>query len=188
MNIKEARSFREWYQIKRLYKKAFPKYERKPFSVIRAMNRSGASDAWIIEERGRFSGFALTMNDSDLVLLDYFAISDKKRGNGLGGKALQILQEKYADRRFFLEIESVYMEADNLEERCRRKHFYLKNGMTEMNVMAKVWGTEMELLGHNCQVTYDDYYSVYQRNYDKKVSYSSWAPNRLVQVEYPSEK
>lgn len=188
MKVRAVKSPWEWYQIKRLYKKAFPIYERKPFPIIRRMNKAGATDVWVIEENGVFSGFALTMNESDLVLLDYFAISDKKRGGGLGGKALQALRDIYSDKRFFLEIESVYMEADNLEERLRRKHFYLKNGMTEMKVMAQVWGTEMELLGYDCQVTFEDYYSVYQKNYDKNIGYGSWAPNRLIQVEYPSEK
>lgn len=115
----------------------------------------------------------------DLILLDYFAISSKKRGQNLGSKALLLLQEMYKGKKFFLEIESVYSEADNLEERRRRKQFYLKNGMKEMKVMAYVWSTEMELLGYDCQVTFEEYYALYE-NY-----FGNWVSKNLVKMDYP---
>lgn len=120
--------------------------------------------------RSVFSGFAVTMNGNDLVLLDYFAICEEKRGKGLGGKSLRALQEVYRGKRFFLEVESLKVPADNMEERRRRKQFYLNNGMTELGVYAKLFGVEFELLGYECEVSFEDYFSLYDEIYGKYAS------------------
>lgn len=179
MELVRVKGLLRWRKIHRLYKAAFPKYERKPFCLIKLMHGRGNADVWIINSSGEFSGFAVTMNAGDLVLLDYFAVSPEKRGKGLGSEALGKLQAIYRDRRMFLEIESVYAEADNISERRRRKQFYLKNGMTEMKVMADVFGTEMELLGFGCSVNFKEYQSVYLTNYGK------WAAENLKEMNYP---
>lgn len=63
---------------------------------------------------------------------DYFAVDPAARGGGIGGEALGLLRERYAGRRFFLEIEALG-EPDTPPEqetlRARRKAFYLRNGM-----------------------------------------------------------
>ncbi len=165
MKLIPATTWHHWFKIYVLYRKAFPKYERKPFKVILNMHKKGLADIWYLENDCKFSGLAITMNNKDLVLLDYFAIDSDQRGHGLGSQSLQALFKQYADRRFFLEIESVFDPCDNLDERLRRKHFYLQNGMTEMKIMVNLFGTKMEVLGHDCQLTYEEYASVYYDNY-----------------------
>lgn len=176
----KVKKISQWLKIRSLYKSAFPRYERKPFSLIIGLHKKGSADVWVIETEDGFSGFAITMNSRDLVLLDYFAVSEKKRGCGIGSEALKKLQKLYSGRRLFLEIESIYAEAENIPERKRRKQFYLSNGMTEMRVMADVFGTHMELLGYDCSVSFKDYLSVYTDNIGK------WAAERLKKVPYPN--
>lgn len=158
----------QWMKIYKLYQRSFPKYERKPFWLIYFMKKKGKTDVWYIEKNSEFAGLAVTMNSGDFVLLDYFAVDDKKRGCGIGSKSLVKLQQKYAGKKFFLEIESVYEEANNLSERKRRKKFYLSNGMSEMGVMAEVYGVNMELLGYECEVDFAEYHSVYWDVYGEK--------------------
>ena len=165
MNLKKAVSRRDWKRIKKLYMSAFPKCERKPFAIIRYKQYKRAADVWMLEDAGEFIGLAITMNGPDLVLLDYFAIDDTKRGKGYGSKALKLLQERYAGYRFFLEIERTDVEADNIEERKRRKSFYLQNGMTELKVHAVLFGVKMELLGYQCEVNFEEYRNLYVSNY-----------------------
>ena len=167
MNLKKVTTGKDWKQIKNLYMTAFPACERKPLTVIRYKQHKKVADVWMLEDEGEFIGLAITMNGPDLVLLDYFAIDESKRGNGYGAKALKLLQEIYADYRFFLEIERIDVEADNIEERKRRKSFYLKNGMTELKVYAVLFGVEMELLGYQCKVNFEEYHNLYVSNYGK---------------------
>lgn len=167
MNLRTASSHKDWKKIKKLYMGAFPACERKPLPVIRYKQRKKAADVWMIEEDGEFAGLAITMNGSDMVLLDYFAIDDDKRGKGYGSRALQLLHEKYASYRFFLEIERTDVEADNLEERKRRKAFYLQNGMTETGIHVTLFGVDMELLSFGCDVSYEEYRHLYISNYGR---------------------
>lgn len=179
MRLVPVTNIGQWLKIRRLYRTAFPVYERKPLGLVRRTQKRGGSDVWCIEDDGRFVGFAITMNTNDLVLMDYFAIKDEVRGRGIGSESLRMLQQQYADKRFFLEIESIYEDVPNLEERKRRKKFYLSNGMTEMKLMANVFGTNMELLGYQCKVDFAEYCSLYANNYGKDRA------KRLIPVEYP---
>lgn len=170
MKLVKATKRIHWKAIHTLYEEAFPDYEKKPFWLIRLKNIQGHADAWYIEEDGKFIGLAITMCAPGRVLLDYFAIHSSIRGNGYGSKALQALQEQYKDRHFFLEIESIYDKCENVEQRKRRKSFYLRNGMTEMKMMVNIFGTDMEVLGHGCKLNFEEYRDVYEYAYGKKTA------------------
>lgn len=165
MKIANVRGIFKWLRVYCLYHKAFPVSEKKPFGMIVKAYKQGKADVWYIESKGHFAGLAITLNYKDMVLLDYFAISEKMRGKGIGALALKYLQKMYEGKKFFLEIESVYEECSNLEERKRRKRFYIVNGMTPMGVRVNLFGVNMELLGYNCYVDFDRYKRVYTGNY-----------------------
>ncbi|MBR5127838.1 MAG: GNAT family N-acetyltransferase [Roseburia sp.] len=169
----------QWKAVRNLYESAFPDYEKKPFWLIRLKNWQKRAEVWCIEDDGMFVGIAIMMSAPGLVLLDYFAIDETLRGHGYGSKALKLLQEQYAEEHFFLEIESVYDTCDNVEERKRRKKFYLKNGMTEMRIMVNLFGTNMEVLGHRCKLDYDTYRTVYEYAYGKNLM------KNIKEVPYP---
>lgn len=170
MKLVKATKREHWRAIKKLYQRAFPDYEKKPFWLIRLKNMQGKSDVWYIEDESEFIGLAIIMSAPGLVLLDYFAIDDKLRGRGYGSKALKMLQEQYTDFCFFLEIESVFDVCDNVEQRLRRKEFYLRNGMTEMKLMVNLFGTNMEVLGYDCKLDFDRYKTVYEYSYGKSIT------------------
>ncbi len=179
MELTRISSRPDWEHIRRLYLEAFPKCERKPFFLIRHIHRKGAADVWVIREEERFAGFAITLNSGDLVLLDYYAILPEFRSKGIGTQALRQLCTHYRDRRFFLEIESVYEDAPNHEERVRRKRFYLAAGLSELRIAVNVFGTNMELLGAGCTLTYEEYLSVY------RASFGEWAVRHLKALSFP---
>lgn len=157
----------DWEKIKRLYKKAFPLRERKPLWMIKAVVKKQKADVWIAEEGNEFLGFAITMTANGLVMLDYLAMKDTARGKGYGSSFLQWLQKKYEGFRFFLEIESVYVEAKNMQQRINRKNFYQRNGMQEAGVLAKVFGVELESLSYDCRITFDEYKRLYTTCYGR---------------------
>lgn len=176
MILKPVTSVFDWWKIKKLYREAFPANERKPFVMIKKKHATKEADVWILDEDGQFIGIAITMNVKDRVLLDYFAIDGKKRGNGYGSASLKLLQEYYRGKRFFLEIERVDVEADNLADRKRRKSFYLANQMTELSVNCKVFGVDMELLGYQCEVSFEEYFEVYDS------IYGPWASKHILRA------
>lgn len=177
MEIKQPSGLVEWFKIYNLYQKAFPAGEKKPFSMIRSMHKKGRSDVWYCEEDGKFAGLVITINGPDKVLLDYLAVAKKRRGQGIGSKMLQRMRKQYAGKGVFLEIEIVDERAENFEERKRRKQFYLSNGMTEMNVFVELFGVDMELLGFECRLTFEEYHDFYRDNY------SAWAAEHVKRMD-----
>lgn len=167
-----------WLQIYKLYRQAFPRYERKPFAIIRSMYKKGNSDIWYFSKDGRFAGLVFTVNRNEAVLIDYLAVCPHVRGDGIGSKIIAEMKNFYSPKGIFVEIESVYATCDNITERLRRKEFYLKNGMTPMNVMVVLFGVEMELLGFGCKLNFNDYFSFYHDVYgplaDKHVWEAKW--------------
>lgn len=163
-----------WLHIYNLYRQAFPRYERKPFAIIRSMYKKGQTDIWYFEKDGRFVGIVITVNRDNAVLIDYLAICPNVRGSGIGSAIIAQMQKQYAPRGIFVEIESVFAKCENQEERLRRKDFYIKNGMTPMNVMVVLFGVEMELLGINCKLTFDEYYEFYHDVYGKLADKHVW--------------
>ena len=167
MNRKQPTTALQWLRIYRLYQSAFPRNEKKPFSMIRSMYKKRKSDVWYFEEDGKFVGLVITINGPDKVLLDYLAVHRKCRGQGVGSRLLCQIREQYAGKGVFLEIEQVKSSAANFEERKRRKRFYLSNGMTELGVFVELFGVDMELLGFDCAMTFEEYHDFYKDNYNE---------------------
>lgn len=157
--------------LKKLYKSAFPKAERKPFSTMQKLQEKGKMEILSIEKSGEFAGLMITVLMSDIVLLDYFAIDETARGKGIGSKALDLFSERYACKRCVLEIESVDENAKNNEQRIRRKAFYKKNGFLPNGVLVRLFGIDMELLTKsNYTVSFDEYYALYKNVLGKTIA------------------
>ena len=180
--VRKGSSPLHWLAIYRLYRRAFPRNERKPFGIILSMHRKGKTDIWYCRTGRRFAGFATTINGESLILLDYLAVADSARGSGVGSRILQHLMKHYGSKGFFVEIESEYEPGSDQPERIRRKQFYLRNGMEPAQVMASVFGVKMELLCKGCQVDFNRYHDFYRDNY------SPWAASNIVEAEYPRKK
>lgn len=155
----------QWLRIYRLYRHAFPRAERKPFSIILAMVRRGKTDVWYLTRGGRFAGLAATLNGGDVILLDYLAIAEPMRGQGVGTAALRTLLHTYAGKGFFVEIESTDEEGPDRRVRMRRRQFYLSNGLHPLGVTALVFGVKMELLGVGCEMDFAQYQTFYRTHY-----------------------
>lgn len=177
MKMTKATGIMQWLRIYKLYRSAFPRSERKPFSMIYKMSRKGKTDVWYCTDEGKFIGIAITINGPDSILLDYFAITEQNRNGGYGSKILRSVIEEYAPKPIFGEIENVIDPGEDLELRKRRKQFYLRNGLKEMGVMVMLFGVKMELLGTGKPMTFEEYRSFYRDNY------SPWAAEHIHPAE-----
>ncbi|MCX4268291.1 MAG: hypothetical protein OSJ62_06455 [Lachnospiraceae bacterium] len=164
-------------QVKELYLEAFPKEERKPYELMKQKQREGKMQIWAVvqEDKLDFCGLAITILYRDIVLLDYFAICQDKRGKGIGSKILAKIKEKYAGKRLFLEIESVSERLEGLskEERTireRRKGFYSRNGMKETGLEVVLYGVSMEVLSAGGEIDFKEYLSLYVDTFGEKVA------------------
>lgn len=168
--LQKPRGKADWLRLWLLYLEAFPASERKPFASIRNMYRQGRADVWCIRENGQFLGLATTVNGDDLILLDYFAVKKKFRGQGIGSRAMGCLLEQYSGKGVFLEIESTREDCSDRENREKRKQFYLACGLEDLHTEAKVFSVRMELLGVRCRLDFEGYRNFYRNHYSCAVA------------------
>ncbi len=149
-----------------LYQSVFPEEERKPFSLIERKAVMGEMEILLIKEERKSIGFAIVAFGDRLVLLDYFAISERWREMGYGSAALELIEGLYSDRQFFLEVEKPDQffsgEEDDPKKheegvilRKRRKNFYLRNGMLQTGIFLDMFGVKMELLSTMPGLTFE---------------------------------
>ncbi len=170
LKLERPKGLSVWAKVYCLYLQAFPASERKPFSMILRKYRQGVTDIWSVMHGGRFAGLAITICSPDTVLLDYFAISSKLRGGGIGSAALGLILEQYQDKAFFLEIESTQTDSPEQVLRQRRKNFYLRCGLEELHTTGKLFGVEMELMGKNCTMDIAKYKTFFADHYSQWVA------------------
>ncbi len=162
INLRIANSKQDIKNIHKLYKSAFPRCERKPFKLLLMWAKLGKSTHYIVEDDEKnFYGFMLTINNGDLILLDFFAILPKFRGQKIGSKALQLFMNIYAKNRIVLEIEDTSCNnAKNILTRIKRKGFYIKNGFTLMNYKVSLFNCPMEILTNKTKVEFNEYKNI----------------------------
>ena len=156
-------------EIKRLYKRAFPRLERKRFALIERKAREGLSKILAVkDENEEFCGLMITAAYDGVMLLDYFAISEDVREKGIGTKALREFLKRFENEyRIFLEIELPSGE-DDLKN--RRKNFYMRNGLKQSGTEVTLCSVPMELLYYTEKVSFEEYQRLYQVVFGDKLA------------------
>lgn len=151
-----------------LYQTAFPKSEKKPISLLKDLYRKGYAKFYCIEdEKKHFLGILWMLQVGEIAMIDYFAICEKYRSCGIGAQVLKLAQEMFGEQKLLLEIEDttgIEKDCSNLNEvnKLKRKEFYLRNGMRPMDYRVCLFGVNMEILVHDKDVSFDEYYGVFE--------------------------
>lgn len=167
-NLQEKQDIKKSYA---LYKKAFPKEEQKPFKFLFDGVKKGYYDLFVVsDDENSFYGIAFVVKNNKVVLLDYLAIDESFRNQGLGSKVLKLLQEKYANQKLVIEIEDTTTPAKNIIERIRRKEFYLRNNMIMQDFKVMLFNCPMHILTYGGNITFEEYFSIFEMLYNKKAT------------------
>ena len=140
-------------ELGRLYqtelKKTFPPEERKPLSAMLRLLREGEYIplAYYAEDGGALLGYALlwTEGADRPVLLDYFAVSEALRGQGIGAELLRELGAFLAGRALIIEAEAPDGGAEDAL-RQRRLDFYTRCGAEYLPYDCWLFGVTYRVL------------------------------------------
>lgn len=145
-----------------IYEESFPKNERMPNDEFLSVIRKYGCTLWAFFDQKEMLGFTCVMHNADYKIgyLWYFAIASDYRNRGYGGKALQLLQEKYEDSQLVLDMEMLDPKAENYRQRIRRLHFYERNGFVRAFVGMSYFGMDYELMSNHAPLRLDDFKAV----------------------------
>ena len=149
-------------QVKELYKTAFPKEERRPFFLLNWEMKKRVMEILAVEENG-FAGLLISSFYKDIVLIEFLAIDDGRRGDGLGSKVLSLAKKRYKGRRIVLEIERPEPDCDPSDMKLRRKEFYERNGFFSTGTKTMLHGVPMILIAERGKtISFEEYKKLYQ--------------------------
>ena len=125
-------------QVKHLFVTAFPREERPPMWMLTRRCRQGKARFRAVVDSGRFVGLTYVIGDDRL----------KK------------VRAEYPDQKLFLNIEPLDENAPNYDQRCRRKAFYERNGLSCLDYQVREAGVTYEMMTYGEYVTRDEYEEV----------------------------
>lgn len=145
-------------EVKRLYdtnmQRDFPPSELRPYSSISSLTESGNYLCFgCMDGAGvaAYAAFAVTSGAAPAALLDYYAVDESRRGQGVGGRFLSGLRElspQFGAPYILIEVESVESAEtpEQVEERERRIRFYEHCGCEKTDVYSLLFGVEYRIL------------------------------------------
>ena len=138
---------KDYREISRLYRTAFPADERAPMWLLTMKSGKENIDFWGIYADGEWVGLAYVISEGSASYLFYLAMSEDRRGKGLGSRAMQSLLIHYEGQRIFLALEQLDESADNFEERQRRRKFYMRNGLKPLPLTIREATVTYDVMG-----------------------------------------
>lgn len=132
--------------VEQLYVSSFPVEERVPFEELidKAILKKGNYFGLFQEEQ--VCGMIYYIVLDDLLYIFFFAIDGTIQSKGYGKFVLDYMQETFPNKKQMLLIEELDKEADNFEQRMRRKNFYEKNNFVCTGVTIVAANIPYELM------------------------------------------
>ena len=143
------------YVYNRHMRQDFAADELKPLAGIKQLMQQGCYKGYGLFENGDLSGYALlmTLPGERVVLLDYYAIVQRKRGRGYGSRFLTLL------RRELAAYDGVILESERVQNavgwpqkniRIRRIAFYHRNGARTTCLYSRLFDVDFSVLYMPC--------------------------------------
>lgn len=148
--------------ITELNYEAFPIEEHTETGFIYDFDNNAFDLLGIYREEApeNFAGYFLCIKNDKTVYISYFAICPEKRNLGIGTKALEALKEYYSGKQLVLYFESVFEESENIEQRKRRRAFYMRNGFYETGWFITVNSISFEIVSSKEVFDKDSYQQI----------------------------
>lgn len=136
-------------KVKEIYMRAFPREERMPFWMMRAMAKMQNTEFLAFYEEELLCGFVYMAVAGNIVFVMFFAVEESLRCRGYGSRILAEIQAQYPGQKIVISIEKCDGDASDLEKRLRRKRFYLRNGFQETGFRIELEKQEQEIIIKN---------------------------------------
>lgn len=150
-------SFYDIKTFEEINREAFPDSEyMSPEEMFEFAKNTGAEILGIYDGDA-FVGFTLFLKNDKCGYIFFLAIGKSYRSKGYGSESLKALIKRYPALQIILDFEEITESAENLEQRVRRKAFYLKNGFCETGHFTLLRGDRFEVVCNNGALLTEDF-------------------------------
>ena len=159
----------ELSELEKLYLEVFPKEERLDFNLLVAKEKAGKGN-FLGLFNDDLAGMMYYAEYRGIIYIFYLAIDPSYQSKGYGKLMLEYMFEKFNEHKIILLVEELDANAENIEQRIRRKNFYLRNGFAENEQFLKALGIKFELIHRQGRTAYvTDYKKIQEYYYSNAV-------------------
>lgn len=141
-----TRASKEVDAFERINREAFPPSEYMPFDEVFDLAEQTNTDVLGLCDDGTPVGFIVFLKNESCGYIFFLAIDKAHRSKGYGSRALKLLANEYPKLQIILDFEELDPNAENYEQRVRRKAFYLNNGFCETGHYTLLRGERFEVV------------------------------------------
>lgn len=132
-------------------KRDFPPSELRPYSSMEKLMKSGEYLCFGCFEGDTLAAYAYFVASGGAALLDYYAVNESMRGQGVGGRFLSEIRNfapEFGAPCLLIEVESVRSARDprEVELRERRIRFYEHCGCSMTGICSTLFGVEYSVM------------------------------------------
>lgn len=138
-------------EIKKIYISSFTKEERMPFWLMIIMKKINNTEFKSFHDKDTLCGFVYIATIESLTFIIFLAVDENIRSKGYGGKILDKIQSMYPNNKIILSIDRCDEDAEDINQRIRRKKFYINNGYVDTGYLMKLGNKSQEVLIKNGQ-------------------------------------
>ena len=120
----------------------FPDDERKPLNVIESRFKKNQNYCLVYFEEDVIKGYAILETGQKSLLMDYFAVIESYRNQGIGTKFLCEMKE------YFREYDALFVESECAYDEISQKRldFYQKAGFVISGLQVHLYHVDYELM------------------------------------------
>lgn len=163
MLLREDLNSYEIERVRELYEASFPENEKMPFAIILQKRENGVMRLFSVEREGRFIGFCNITLCEDALALNYFAILPEEQNKGYGSEVISLLLERYPKRSIVIDIEDDEVEAENSEQRRKRRAFYERLGFCVMPFRVTIFGVPSLIMSSGRRYSFFEYKNIFSQ-------------------------
>ena len=155
-------------EIHELYEISFPEDEKMPFRMVLQKREAGVMRLFSVEEEGTFIGFCNITLCEDALTLNYFAIVPTWQNKGYGSKVIKELMAAYPQRSIVIDIEDDEIEAENIEQRRKRKSFYERLGFSVLPFRVTIFGVPSLIMSSQRKYNFEEYKNIFVQVFSER--------------------
>jgi len=132
--------------VENLMNSAFPNEEQIPMVFLLSRAKKDFTDFLAYYDDDKFVGFTYLITDNDLTFIQYIAVDSTLQSKGYGSMILSHIKDMYPNNRVALNLEMLDENAENTEQRIKRRAFYAKNGYVDTGIITYIRGHILDTL------------------------------------------
>ena len=131
---------------------SFPAFERDEPQRFFVTPRNFRNDTCGIFRAEQMVGYLMAWHGQEVSYILEFAVAAEWRGQGIGGKTLQLIKERCAPRCVTLCCEKPDPDADNAVQRQRRYEMYCRNGFLNTGSNIRMYGIDFVVMSSTLEL------------------------------------